>query len=242
MKSTLTILILLLCTYGSAHEGPVYYSDYTHVSGTVSADESPDLSIFLRTKEFSYDGIFDSSCYRIQMHFETVRRDPKNPNRYLITGSDRLKGRVTSFSGFVEIEKTEIAATNIYGEADSLHYIDFKTRVYLQEDATKYGAGVFSGTMAFTLNQYPGILVDDLFEWMGDGYSNYAFKGTWKSNKTSAEKLCEWGDGHFTDFPGFDIGAGELSAGPKYRKNGWETNEDGSFRDNPSHWWQITTK
>jgi hypothetical protein len=238
MKSTLTILILFLAFSSFAHEGPVYYSNYPNVKGTVTATTSPDLSVFLMTKDFSYNGIFDSSCYRIQMHFETVKRDPKNPNRYLVTGADRLKGRVTPFTGFIEIDQTIIGSVNIYGDVDTVHYVNFSASFYLKEDSTKYGSGVFWGTMGFNLNQYPGVLVDDLYEWEGDGYANYVYSATWKSNATGKTKFCDFGDGRFTIFPGFDIGAGEVSASEKYRKNGWETNEDGSFKDNPKDWWK----
>jgi hypothetical protein len=203
-----------------------------------------ELSEFLKTEpDYGTNGVFDTMYQRIQFHFESIERDKINSCIYHINGADRLKSLVTTFSGEVKIEKIVKNVGNIYDPKvpsdDKL--VEFNGTFEFREDEKTRGSGVFSGTLYFKLSQNKeNKLVDDMGEYMGDGFYNFTYEGTWTSYKTGRMKKFIWGQGRFPNTGDFDIGDGEMMVNEKYLKNGWQHDDNWRLIDNPKNWWKQT--
>jgi hypothetical protein len=205
-----------------------------------------DLTKFLRTYEdYGTDGVFDTIYQRIQFHFETIKKDEAENCKYLIYGADRLRGLVTPFNGKISINKVVKNAGDLYNPEipSDEKMIDFYGNFEFREDEKVSGSGVFKGDISFslTLNK-ENELIDDMGDYMGDGFSNFTYEGTWTNYKTGKIKKCVWGQGRLPNTGDFDGGAGEVIADEKYRQNGWERDNNFALIDNPKNWWTIVLK
>lgn len=199
-----------------------------------------DVKEYLSTyEEFGTDGVFDTMYQRIQFHFETIKKI--NDCQYQITGADRLKGVVTPFSGEIRIKKIIKNAGNLYDRETPSDdkMIDFYGEYELREDKRMNSSGVFKGDITFSLSlTKDNKLIDDMSEYMGDGFSNFTYHGTWTSYRSGQTKKCIWGQGRLPDTEDFDGGAGQVVPNEKYRKNGWELDDQLVPIDNPKDWWK----
>jgi hypothetical protein len=66
---------------------------------------------------------------------------------------------------------------------------------------------------------------------VADGYRNNQWQGTWRSYKTGAAKVCNWGDWRIPESGGLDTGAGEFIPADEYLGNGWQSYRDQFDRD-----------
>jgi hypothetical protein len=201
-----------------------------------------DLTEFLNTEEeFGTDGVFDTMFQRIQIHFETIARDSIDGCVYHILGADRLKGLATPFKGEIKIFQIVEHVGNLYEPEvpSDDRLINFYGSYKFEEQSSVAGAGIFEGrlTIYMTLNS-DNRLVDDIGEYMGDSFTNFTYQGTWTSYKTGQTKTCTWGQGRLPDTGDFDVGAGALFVNDKYKKNGWQKDENNiEYLDNPKNWW-----
>ena len=93
-----------------------------------------------------------------------------------------------------------------------------------------------------TLNE-DNQLLDNMGEYMGDGFENFTYEGTWQNHNMGRIKQCTWGQGRLPNTEDFDVGAGGLFVNDKYRKNGWEMDKDNmNYLDNPKKWWRANSK
>lgn len=208
-----------------------------------------DISTLLRTKpETGTDGVFDTSYWRIQMHFETILKDSVKPNVYHIYGFSRHKNVVTPFSGHVVINEVQQYPGNFYYAMDTskkdfneegIHYISVSATYTLLEDSHFRFSGIFKGKLGFGLHKLKNkALVNDLLEYEQDGYSNFTYNGTWNQYHSIQYLQCIWGDGRLPLPRGVGIGASEFLIAEKYRHNGWERNDRFELVDNPKFWWK----
>jgi hypothetical protein len=250
MRPFISIVILLAigqigCSENrkqSTTEKPVD-STNTQVAASPNVDECIEFALedFLKTNgDHGTDGVFDTMYQRIQFHFESIQRDKMDGCVYHISGYDRLKGLVTPFNGQVKIEKIKKNVGNIYEpeKPSDDKLVEFTGAFQFREDNKAKGSGVFAGTVYFmlTLNK-ENKLVDDLGEYMGDGFYNFIYDGSWTSYKSGKVKKCVWGEGRLPNTGDFDIGDGDIVVNEKYLKNGWEHDENWRLIDNPMKWW-----
>jgi len=201
-----------------------------------------NLTEFLRTfPDYGTDGVFDSMYQRIQFHFETIERSRLDNCIYSISGFNRLKGLVTPFEGTITIEEIIKNEGNIYerGTPSEDKLIEFMGTFIFREKNTFKGSGVFQGNVYFKLTLDKGKLLDNMGEYMGDGFSNFIYQGTWSSYTTGKIKKCIWGQGRLPDTGDFDGGVGDRFVNDKYKMNGWEMNKDWEYVDNPKEWWKM---
>lgn len=203
-----------------------------------------DLTEFLYTDEnFGTDGVFDTIYQRIQIHFERITRDSTDACIYHIIGADRLKGLVTPFEGRIQIDNIIENVGNIYERnvPSSDRLIEFYASYKFTESVSKAGSGIFEGrlTIYMTMNE-DNKLLDNMGEYMGDGFENFTYEGTWQNHNMGRIKQCTWGQGRLPNTKDFDVGAGGLFVNDKYRKNGWEMDENNmNYLDNPKKWWRV---
>ena len=102
----------------------------------------------------------------------------------------------------------------------------------LREDPEQPGAGVFEGTHTLDIAvDRAGNIYYDTLMLVADGYRNNQWQGTWRSYKTGAAKVCNWGDWRIPESGGLDTGAGEFIPADEYLGNGWQSYRDQFDRD-----------
>ncbi|GAA3756413.1 hypothetical protein GCM10022423_03210 [Flavobacterium ginsengiterrae] len=186
-------------------------------------------NLWIQTDNNLVYGIIGENYERILIKFTSVKRSKNNTNEYLVTGKSMVKSNICDFSGKITVVKIQELKKLRFGVDDEYKNAGIKkqgllTAVYeFFEDKNQKGSGRFSGNLESIwyldkndLIQYNNIEIDS------DKYFNNAFVGTWKSNISGKEKICNWADYRVPNVNcDFDKGAGELSVSEKYQKNGW---------------------
>jgi len=236
---------LIGCSNKTSSEDTIDTTDVKQEPIVTKVDKCAEFDVtgFLKTYEhFGTDGVFDTMYQRIQFHFESIKRSEANKCTYLISGFDRLKGLVTPFEGEIRIHRINKNKGNIYDRETPSEdrLVEFGAVYQFREDKNVRGSGTFSGNLYFNLTLNKDYeLIDDMAEYMGDGFSNFIYEGTWTSYATGQSKKCIWGEGRLPSTTDFDVGAGERFVNDKYIKNGWELNKDWQLVDNPKEWWRM---
>lgn len=164
-------------------------------------------------------GYIGNNFQRFYIHYISVKKDPLDPYRYLVTGKTRVKNKIYNFKGAIVVKKARrfIPSYTGFTQGEVECVVDFK------EDSLTYG-GTIKGKLItqFCING-KGRLLYDALDLNADGYYNNQCKAIWTSYKTNLLKKCCWGDYRIPASQGFDVGAGEFMPYEKYAKNGWES-------------------
>jgi hypothetical protein len=213
---------------------------FSQTDVTKSFGDKYDFSEFLATnKDVGLDGVFDETYHRIQFAFIKIEKSLENKLIYKITGADRLKGVVTQFVGTIQITKITKNEGNLYfpTKPSDDKMIDFEAIYEFRENKESKGSGIFKGALSFSLTLEKNKFLDNMSDYMGDGFSNFIYYGTWTSYLTGKTKKCILGEGRLPDTGDFDQGDGMVIVNDKYKQNGWATDKDFRLLDNPKHWW-----
>ncbi len=179
-----------------------------------------DISTMLLNKYF---GAFGKNYQRIDLKIKSINKKLDSPSEYLLTGTTILKNKEVPYEGLIKINMVEKSNLNPYQIDDSTNYtIKINSNYRLIEDQSISGSGIFQGTLDFVLVlDNENKLYNDLWEWWGDGYSNFQFQGTWTSSK-GTEYKCIFGDGRLENSGDLDIGDGVFVPNEKYYNYGWK--------------------
>lgn len=187
------------------------------------------IDISKNTGPSSFVGAFGKNYYRIDLKIDSLIK--VNKCNYTMYGSTTLKGKTVPYNGELVITNVRKNKTNVYGDENPTY---FHTEVFakykLVEDKSIIGSGVFTGSFHLGVHLTDDWIIDyDMWEWEGDGYSNYIFDGIWKSQ---SGKIY---DTYFADgklYVGdLNVGAGEFVPNKKYVKNGWFDYADEYYSD-----------
>ncbi|MDA6070795.1 hypothetical protein NJT12_14345 [Flavobacterium sp. AC] len=189
-----------------------------------------DFSVLWNKTENKYVyGVIGDNYQRILIKFISIKRNDKNKNEYIVNGKSQVKSNICDFAGTITITKIQELKKVKFGLDDEYKNSGIKSQGLLVanykfvENKNQKNTGEFQGKLAtiFYVDKNGFIKYDDI-EIHKDSYFNNAFVGTWKSNNSGKEKVCNWGDYRVPNTNcDFDIGAGELSISKKYIKNGW---------------------
>ncbi|OXA74210.1 hypothetical protein B0A67_00015 [Flavobacterium aquidurense] len=199
-----------------------------------------DFSVLWNTTENNaVYGIIGDNYQRMRIKFISIKRNQKNKNEYLVHGKSQVKSNTCDFTGTITILNIKELKKAKFGLDDEYKNAGIKSQGLLAasykfiEDKKQKNTGEFQGKLEtiFYVAKNNAVKYHDI-ESYRDGYFNNAFTGTWKSNNSVQEKICNWGDYRIPNINcDFDIGAGELSVSKKYLKNGW--------LDKPNEkWWK----
>ena len=195
-------------------------------------------------------GYIGKDHQRFRIHIAAICRSGSDPLTYLLSGTTLAKGNVCDFEGELHIDSlvTDLSP----GEFDEWGGIyggwRLKGHYTLREDPEQPGAGVFEGTHTLDIAvDRAGNIYYDTLMLVADGYRNNQWQGTWRSCKTGAAKVCNWGDWRIPESGGLDIGIGEFIPADEYLGNGWQSYRDQFDRDESVrakalqeenlHWW-----
>lgn len=177
-----------------------------------------DFSALLkpRTQFLGYQG---ANYQKLDVVFLSVARDPAGD--YKVNGYILLKGRQTPFSGTLSVEKIELLSMRHFG-------VDSEFKGSVKVEGILHGRYLFSEsdgsaldgamTLAWYIDGKGRLLYDDI-DMVSDGYSNNQYKGRWSLGDQA--QTANWGEYRIPDSKELDIGAGEFSANPKFKANGW---------------------
>ncbi|HNY45237.1 MAG TPA: hypothetical protein PKG96_07475 [Bacilli bacterium] len=179
-----------------------------------------DISEMLLDKYF---GAFGQNYQRIDLKVKSINKKIDSPSEYILTGTTILKNKEVPFEGVIKINTVKKSNLNPYQIDDSTYYtIEINCNYQFVEDKSISGSGIYQGTLDFTLVlDNENKLHNDLWEWWGDGYSNFQFQGTWTSSK-GTEYKCIFGDGRLENSGDLDIGDGVFMPNEKYYSYGWK--------------------
>lgn len=165
-------------------------------------------------------GFIGDDYQRFFIHFVSAIQNPTNPFEYLVYGKTKVKETICSFQGTITIRQARIYNS---GEIPTYKQGIATCDVILYEDKKQPLTGFIKGVLESQfLIDNKGQFRYDAIMFVGDGFSNNQFVGSWTSYKTSVSKKCKWGDYRIPECGDLDIGAGEFSPADKYLKNGWE--------------------
>jgi hypothetical protein len=246
LKQFILFLLILLQSVRLSAQPP-------HAPSEIITDtfcKTYDLTSLLVTQsETGTEGVFDSTYWRIHVHFETITKDEQRPETYHIQGAFRTMKHVVPIEGEIHITRVKQYDRAFFWVIDTtfelppdVPYFDEKEFRYtyctgsfeFRESNNQVNAGVFSGKLDFGIHENAeGILLDDLQNYQPDGYSNFIYKGIWKNNTTGSIKPFIWGEGRIPLPPGVDVGFDAFQIARQYRKNGWQPGDDP-----PKYWWK----
>jgi hypothetical protein len=186
-------------------------------------------TIWTKTKNVAIYGIIGDEHQRIRIKLISVKKNPINPNEYLVIGKSNVKETICDFSGIIKIAEIREVKEFHFGVDSEFESKGIKSQGILiakyefKENKEQIHAGVFAGELysKWYLDSKNKIKYDDI-QSVSDGYSNNAFIGIWKSYNTTKEKVCNWADYRVPNAnQDFDIGAGEFGVSEKYWNKGW---------------------
>lgn len=187
-----------------------------------------DVSELLKPKT-EFLGFIEPNFQRLKIKFESVKRDPKHPERYLVEGSSDVKGNGCKFKGDIHFDRVEIAEAINFGVDDQYKNAgiqkegQFFGKYEVRETPKMKTCGIFKGqvTLGWYIDKDGKIRYDDLSA-HSDGYKNNQYRGSWTAYGSKRPKIANWGEYRIPSSTGLDIGAGEFWPDPKYLKNGWD--------------------
>ena len=142
-------------------------------------------------------GYIGKDFRRFRIHIAAIRRSGTDPLTYVLSGATLAKGNVCDFEGELHIDSLVTCLSP--GEFDEWGGIyggwRLKGHYTLREDPEQPGTGVFEGTHTLDIAvDRAGNIYYDTLMLVADGYRNNQWQGTWRSYKTGAAKVCNWGD------------------------------------------------
>ena len=206
--------------------------------------------LWVATEPVPVVGFIGDNYQRLHLKLLTVRPDPQQPGRYLVTGKSKVRTTIMAFTGTFRVlhvrESQELPRLLDDAPSPAVKAGLVLAEYELREPAGQPGAGVFRGVLhsRWYQDQAGRLRYDDLTSY-GDGFANNQFVGTWQSYKTGAVKRCNWGDYRIANSGDLDIGAGEFSPAEKYLANGWAVYQRACFNNDKAArqqelaaWWK----
>lgn len=195
-------------------------------TGPLPQIDRDDTTTLEWVERFDPIGYIGKDFRRFEIHINVIHRSGSDPLKYCLSGATRTGGNICRFEGELQIDSLVR-----YPDADEWGGIfsgwHLKGHYILREDPKQSGTGIFEGihTLNIAADRAGNIYYDTLML-ISDGYSNNQWQGTWRSYKTGATKVCNWGDFRIPDSNGLDIGTGEFIPSDEYLGNGWQSYRD----------------
>lgn len=188
----------------------------------INLDFAPLLT---QTHPSNIYGVIGANMQRIQIKWNTVKKDSNNSDTYLVTGKTKVKENIFEFSGHLKINTIRLYPnydmpydSKISPQKIGVVFFDY----LLIEEGSSEHSGVFKGISAtefYLLNNK--LYYNDLGA-IADDMTNNQFVGEWQSKKSKQSLICNWGDYRVPNIHDFDCGAAEFVPCEKYLLNGWE--------------------
>lgn len=201
-----------------------------------------DYSLVWQTGIWQQNGVIGRNYQRIQIHIDTVYKNPNQPEIYMVKGKSKVNSNICDFSGEISlISFFKIEPDN----PNNLPHNDLFGSYIFYEDSTQKSSGIFKGIMecfVYNNDKMAKMLLDDSMSG-ADGYWNRTFVGTWSEYNSNEIKKCIWGDYRLPFVFDFMCGDGEMKACDKYEKFGWQTfNKNTEYIEVAKDRWELKDK
>jgi hypothetical protein len=167
-------------------------------------------------------GFIGTNYQRFYIKFLTVKKDPANPDTYLVTGKNKVKTNICSFTGTIKI--LSIRRNTEMDEVldDTMKNYCILASYSFKENPKELHVGAFEGIAQcnFYLDKKNNIRYYHMED--NEEFSNNGFVGTWKSYDGKYNKPCNWGDFRIPESGDLDDGAAYFYPSDAYEKNGWQ--------------------
>lgn len=241
MKRLLAILLLFSALSAAGQARPEITLDLLRQrdlsmlwTGPIPLIDREDTTTLEWVGRFEPLGYIGTDFRRFRIHIASIHRSGTDPLTYGLSGKTRTGSNICDFEGELHIDSlvTYLAPD----ESDEWGGIyggwRLKGHYTLREDPEQPGTGVFEGTHILDIAvDTAGNIYYDTLMLIADGYRNNQWQGTWRSYKTGATKVCNWGDCRIPDSYELDTGAGEFIPADEYLGNGWQSYRDQFDRD-----------
>lgn len=206
--------------------------------------------LWLKTDNKNVYGFIGSNYQRLRIKLLTVRPDPQQAGRYLVTGKSKVGETILPFQGtftLLHVREATTVPVGLDGASASAVKAGLVLAEYnLHEPESVFSAGTFQGVLRtnWYLDRNKRMQYDAINSY-SDGFSNNQYVGTWKSYKSGLVKRSNWGDYRIPNCGDLDQGAGEFSPIDKYSANGWQSYRSAWFENNliarkleAGQWWK----
>lgn len=205
-----------------------YASDISKTT-TKYASKYDFSELFNLSPKQEFFGYIGTSYQRLRMNYSSVVKSKSTPFEYEIEGTTTVRKNSCKFKGVIKVVEIQEFPKMHYG-VDEQHKNDgmkaqgkFIGDYLFSEEKDKKGCGEFKGKMyvIWFIDKNGKLKYDDL-ENYSDNYVNNQYEGTWNLYNNKKFKIANWGEYRIPNSGDLDIGAGEFSVNPKYKKKGWE--------------------
>ena len=198
-----------------------------------------DLSIlWLPDKYQKYNlGYIGSKYQRFKIHFNSIIKDPENPEVYLFYGKSKVKENICEFLGTVKLLH---ARKFISSEIENIiqGFVIFEYDFF--ENPNQSHSGIFKGIgqSNWMIDRNSNLAYDDL-EIAADGYSNNEFVGIWSDYASKNKLTCNWAHFRIPYSGDLDVGVGSFFPNEKYMNNGWKEYSNSNYPNGAESqtWW-----
>lgn len=225
MLSRLSIILFWLCCAGSLAQARSFNQQKTDSLLHENLSAYDLHALYNYTPDMFVLGYIGKDYERFRIHFLSFKKDSTQPNRYLISGKDKVKENVCAFSGYLQIDSVKPRALSAFAAHDTA-YPTVPFRIYghyeFKEDVNNAHAGILSGNcyidayfdLLYQVQYDERVLATDMF-------CNNQFSGMWNAYDGKSNVVCNWGDYRIPNAGKLDIGVGEFKPDDKYNANGW---------------------
>jgi hypothetical protein len=214
-------------------EKPRYAIDTLRPENALDRYLNYDFSSLLVPRS-QFLGYIGNDYRRLRIRLNNVHRESDKSLVYLVTGVSEVarapgvfpfndfRGTITVFQ-VREYKAMHYGADNFYESEKPRAEGVFIGHYKFEEERSQPNSGVIEGivTVNWVLDRYGVVQYDDIESQSSDNYRNSQYVGTWTSYKGGKAKAANWGEERIPFSGDLDMGAGEFSANPKYRDNGW---------------------
>ena len=166
-------------------------------------------------------GFIGSKFQRVNVHFESIIKNPDKDHEYFVYGKSRVKDNITVFQGTlkpIHVKKWK------YSDVDTLTGYMLLSEYTFYEDNAESHSGNFTGisNVGFVVDPRGNILANtgDL---VADGANNNLFVGYWRGYGSKRKLMCNWGEFRVPFSGDLDIGTAEFYPNKqKYGSRGWD--------------------
>ncbi|MCR5889772.1 hypothetical protein LRS06_18760 [Hymenobacter sp. J193] len=175
-------------------------------------------------------GCMGAQYRRLELVYQKVRRDGKNPALYHVEGKSRERERIMPFRGTITLTTIRKVSSDVRVPGfKALGHYEVAGRFRLTESPAEAGAGVFTGTLSMAFSHTAGGLAympaqEEEFGFRSRG-EGATFTSQWTSAAHPKPIKIVWAsnfmDIAYTVMDQFYIGDRGMHINPKYARAGW---------------------
>jgi len=208
-------------------EKPQFQTDKLKLGNQISKYLKYDFSTLLIPRR-TFLGFIGDNYQRLNIYFTSISKSDSDESLFLVKGISLVENNKCEFKGTIKVTQIREYETLHFGVDDNFKKAGIKAQGVLigtyrfEESKEQKHSGTFEGIAAlnWVQDQYDILHYDSILSF-SDRYRNNQYVGKWTEYGSDKSMVANWGEFRIPFSGDLDIGAGEFSPNPKYRKYGW---------------------